>query len=90
MCASPTGTTITTIFFSKNKTKQDAVDFFWGIFGPLSLLKLEKYVEADNHYSVLQINIISSRKCYDLTSIGSNKHSTSLHVLANCHKKCTV
>ncbi len=34
--------------FSKLKTKQDDGDVFWWVFGHISLLKLEKYVEDDN------------------------------------------
>ncbi len=35
--------------FSKIKIKQDDGDVFWWIFGHVSLLKLEKYVEDENH-----------------------------------------
>ncbi len=38
-----------THLFSKIKTKQDDGDVFWWIFGHVSLLKPEKYVEDDNH-----------------------------------------
>ncbi len=46
-------------------TKQDDGDVFEWIFGDVSLLKLEKVVEDDNRHSVLQIDIISSRKYCD-------------------------
>ncbi len=61
-CMHPTGT-ITTVCF-KN-TRQNDKDIFWWIFGHVSLLKFVKDVEDDNHYSVLQINIISSVKYCD-------------------------
>ncbi len=51
--------------FSKMTTKQDKGDVFGWIFGNVSLLKLEKDVEDDNSYSVLQIDIVSSRKYWD-------------------------
>ncbi len=35
--------------FSKIKTKQDDGDVIWWISGNVNLLKLEKYVEDDNH-----------------------------------------
>ncbi len=68
--------------FSKIKQKQDDGDVFWWIFGHVSLLILEKKFEDANHYSVLQIDIISSRKYCDLTSIASNEYSTNTHTLA--------
>ncbi len=46
-------------------TKQDDGDIFGWIFGHVSLLKLEKDVEDENHYSVLQIDIVSGRKYCD-------------------------
>ncbi len=61
----------------KNQNKQDDGDDFWWIFGQISSLKLEKDVEDENHYSVLQIDIISNRKYSDLTSIARNEHSTN-------------
>ncbi len=51
--------------FSKMTTKQDDGDVFRWIFGYVSLLKLEKDVEDDNRYPVLQIDIVSSRKYCD-------------------------
>ncbi len=48
------------------------------ILGHVSLLKLEKYVEDDNHWSVLQIDIVSSRKYWDYTSIASSEYSPTI------------
>ncbi len=61
--------------FSKIKRKQDDGDVFWWILGHVSLLKLEKYVEDDNRQSVLQIDIVSSRKYCDYMSIASGEYS---------------
>ncbi len=86
-CMCPAGTTITAVCAlklllgkgvdSKIKTKQDDGDVFWWMFGHVSLLKREKDVKDDNRYSVLQTNIISSRKYCDLMSIVSNEYNTS-------------
>ncbi len=60
---------------SKYKTKSANKDVFWKIFGHVSLLIFVKDVEDDNHYSVLQMDIISSRKYCNQTSIASNDYS---------------
>ncbi len=55
--------------FSKIKTKPDDGNVSWWIFGNVSLLKLEKDVEDDNRYCVLQIDIVSNRhfiKCQEV------------------------
>ncbi len=49
----------------KNDNKTRLWDVFGWIFGHVSLLKLEKDVEDDNRYSVLQIGIVSSRNYFD-------------------------
>ncbi len=54
------------------------MEVFWWIFRDDSLIKLEKDIEDDNHYSVFQIDIIFSKKYCDLTSIASNEHNTKL------------
>ncbi len=64
--------------FSKIETKQDDGDVIWWISGHVSLLKLEKYVEDDNRQSVLQIDIVSSWKYCDYTSIASSEYSPTL------------
>ncbi len=51
--------------FSKIKTKHNDADVLGWIFGHLSLLKPKKDVEDDNRYSMLPIDIISSRKYCD-------------------------
>ncbi len=61
-CAHPTGIIIMAACFQKSKQKQDDGDVFGWIFGHVSLLKLEKDVEDDNRYSMLQIDFASSRK----------------------------
>ncbi len=71
----PNQTQYYTRLFSKIKTKQDDGDAFWRILGYISLLKLEKYVDDDNHWSVLQIDIVSSRKYGDYMSIASSEYS---------------
>ncbi len=49
------------------KTKQNEMMrmFFWSIFGHVRLLKLEMDVEDEHRYSVLQIDIVSSKKYCD-------------------------
>ena len=71
--------------FTSIKTKQDDGDVFWSIFGHVSLLKVEKYVEDDNRESVLHIDIVSSRKYRDYTSIVSGEYSpnTYMFIIAN-------
>ncbi len=51
MCARPKPLLLLSVF--KNQNKTDDGDVFWGIFGYVSLLKLEKDIADDNRYSVL-------------------------------------
>ncbi len=77
-----------TCLFSKIKTKQDDEDVFWWILGNVSLLKLEKYVEDDNRYTMLQIDIVSSRKYCDYMSIVSDKYSPNIYTYFMCMCIC--
>ncbi len=79
-CAPPTRTTIAAVCFQKKKKQDDGKVFRW-IFDHESLFKHKKDVEDDNHYSVLQIDIVSSRKYYNLSSMVSGEHSINLDVV---------
>ncbi len=76
--------------FSKFKTKQDDWAIFWWIFNYVCLLKLQKDDEDDNHYSVFQIDIVSSKKYCNLMSIISNEYSTMFIVMWLFHSDVTL